>query len=317
MVKDFLVDILHAKDNSRARSQQTQVGPSELGGCRRKVWYRLNAQPETNDNELKLAAIMGTAIHSAIESAINHADPEHKQYIVEQEVEYGDMKAHIDLWIPETGDVVDWKTVKKSNLSYFPSTQQRWQVQVYGYLLDKSGKGKPVNVNLVAIARDGDERDIKVHSEPYDPSIAEEALNWLAAIKETTEAPEPERDESYCKFYCKYYDPSGELGCIGLKKKDGPTPNDNLIADPDADKAALLYLQLDDQIKELENQQASIKDQLAGLSGQTTSGITITWTSVAGRKSVDTDALSSQGIEIPYKEGKESTRLTIKQTGGK
>ena len=316
-MKDFLVDILHAKDNSRARSKQTQVGPSELGGCRRKVWYRLNAQPETNDNELKLAAIMGTAIHSAIENAIAHADPEHKQYIVEQEVEYGDMKAHIDLWIPETGDVVDWKTVKKSNLSYFPSTQQRWQVQVYGYLLDKSGKGKPVNVNLVAIARDGDERDIKVHSEPYDPSIAEEALNWLAAIKETTEAPEPERDESYCKFYCKYYDPSGELGCIGLKKKDGQTPNDNLIADPDADKAALLYLQLDNQIKELENQQVSIKEQLAGLSGQTTSGINITWTSVAGRKSVDTDALSSQGIEIPYKEGKESTRLTIKQTGGK
>ena len=317
MVKDFLVDILHAKDNSRARSQQTQVGPSELGGCRRKVWYRLNAQPETNENELKLAAIMGTAIHSAIESAINHADPKHEKYVVEQEVEYGGMKAHIDLWIPETGDVVDWKTVKKSNLSYFPSTQQRWQVQVYGYLLDKSGKGKPTNVNLVAIARDGDERDIKVHSEPYDPSIAEEALNWLAAIKETTEAPEPERDESYCKFYCKYYDPSGELGCIGLKKKDGQTPNDNLIADPDADKAALLYLQLDSQIKELENQQASIKDQLAGLSGQTTSGISITWTSVAGRKSVDTDALASQGIEIPYKEGKESTRLTIKQTGGK
>ena len=317
MVKDFLVNILHAKDNSRARSKQTQVGPSELGGCRRKVWYRLNAQPETNENELKLAAIMGTAIHSAIESAINHADPKHEKYVVEQEVEYGNMKAHIDLWIPETGDVVDWKTVKKSNLSYFPSTQQRWQVQVYGYLLDKSGKGKPTNVNLVAIARDGDERDIKVHSEPYDPSIAEEALNWLAAIKETTEAPEPERDESYCKFYCKYYDPSGELGCIGLKKKDGQTPNDNLIADPDADKAALLYLQLDSQIKELENQQASIKDQLAGLSGQTTSGISITWTSVAGRKSVDTDALSKQGIEIPYKEGKESTRLTIKQTGGK
>ena len=317
MVKDFLVNILHAKDNSRARSQQTQVGPSELGGCRRKVWYRLNAQPETNENELKLAAIMGTAIHSAIESAINHADPKHEKYVVEQEVEYGGMKAHIDLWIPETGDVVDWKTVKKSNLSYFPSTQQRWQVQVYGYLLDKSGKGKPVNVNLVAIARDGDERDIKVHSEPYDPSIAEEALNWLAAIKETTEAPEPERDESYCKFYCKYYDPSGELGCIGLKKKDGQTPNDNLIADPDADKAALLYLQLDSQIKELENQQVSIKEQLAGLSGQTTSGISITWTSVAGRKSVDTDALSNQGIEIPYKEGKESTRLTIKQTGGK
>lgn len=220
-MKDFIVDILHKKENSRPRSTQVQIGPSELGGCRRKVWYRLNDQPETNDNELKLAAIMGTAIHAHIEEALSHADPTGKKYVVEQTVEYGEMKAHIDLWIPETGDVVDWKTVKKSNLSYFPSEQQRWQVQVYGYLLDKSGKGKPTNVNLVAIARDGDERDIKVHSEPYDESIALQALNWLAAIKESTDVPDPERDESYCKFYCKYYDPTGDMVAQDSKKKMG------------------------------------------------------------------------------------------------
>ena len=315
-MKEFIVDILHKKENSRPRSTQVQIGPSELGGCRRKVWYRLNDQPETNDNELKLAAIMGTAIHAHIEEALSHADPTGEKYVVEQTVEFGDMKAHIDLWIPETGDVVDWKTVKKSNLSYFPSQQQRWQVQVYGYLLDKSGKGKPVNVNLVAIARDGDERDIKVHSEPYDESIALEALNWLAAIKESTDVPDPERDESYCKFYCKYYDPSGDMGCVGLKKKDG-NQQDNLIADADADKAALLYLQLDEQIKELENQQAAVKEQLAGISGTTYSGISVNWTQVLGRKTVDTKALEGMGIEIPYKEGKESVRLSIKQTGGK
>lgn len=316
-MKDLLVEILHKKENSRARSNQVQIGPSELGGCRRKVYYRLNDQPETNENELKLAAIMGTAIHAAIENALALEDPSGKKYVVEQTVEYGDMKAHIDLWIPETGDVVDWKTVKKANLSYFPSEQQRWQVQVYGYLLDKSGMGKPVNVNLVAIPRDGDERDIKVHTEPYDATIAEQALNWLAAIKEATEAPAPERDENYCKFYCKYYDASGDIGCVGLKKKDGKLAENNLIDDPEADKVALLYLQLDEQIKALEEKKEAIKEQLGGISGVTQSGIQIAWAAVAGRKSVDTKALEDAGIEVPYKEGKESTRLTIKQTGGK
>ena len=315
-MKDFLVEILHAKENSRSRSKQVQIGPSELGGCRRKVYFRLHDQHQTNENEMKLAAIMGTAIHSAIEQAIALADPTGEKYVVEQEVEWGDMKAHIDLWIPETGDVVDWKTVKKGNLNYFPSTQQRWQVQVYGYLLEKSGKGKPVNVNLVAIPRDGDERDIKVHSEPYDATIAEEALNWLAAIKEATEAPAPERDENYCKFYCKYYDASGEIGCVGLKKKDG-TVTDVVIADPDADKAALLYLQLDEQIKALESQKESLKESLNGITGVTQSGFQINWVQIAGRKTIDTKALEESGIEIPYKEGKESQRLTIKQTGGK
>ena len=183
-------------------------------------------------------------------------------------------------------------------------------------MLDKSGKGKPVNVNLVAIARDGDERDIKVHSEPYDPAIAEEALRWLAEVKTATEAPAPERDESYCKFYCKYYDASGEIGCVGLKKKEAGA-TDVVIADPDADKAALLYLQLGQQIKELEEQQNGLKESLAGLVGVTQSGLAINWTTVAGRKTVDVDRLLAQGLFIPYKEGKETQRLTIKQTGGK
>jgi hypothetical protein len=51
------------------------------------------------------------------------------------------------------------------------------------------------------------------------PKIAEEALNWLAAIKESAVAPEPERDQSYCRFYCKYFDESGKVGCTGIKKE--------------------------------------------------------------------------------------------------
>ena len=191
-IKDLLVKALHDKENNRPRSTQVQIGPSELGGCRRKVWYRLNNQPETNDAELKLAAIMGTAIHSAIESALAG----NNSILLESTVEYNGMKAHVDAFLPDTGDVIDWKTVKAKNLSYFPSQQQRWQVQVYGYLIEKSGVGKPKTVNLVAIPRDGDERDIKVHSEPYDEKVALEALDWLAAIKDSAEAPAPERDES-------------------------------------------------------------------------------------------------------------------------
>ena len=56
-IKDLLIQVLRAKDASKSRSTQVQIGPSELGGCSRKVWFRLNGQAETNDNELKLAAI--------------------------------------------------------------------------------------------------------------------------------------------------------------------------------------------------------------------------------------------------------------------
>ena len=309
-IKELLIKALHEKENNRPRSTQVQIGPSELGGCRRKVWYRLNDQPETNDAELKLAAIMGTAIHSAIESAFAGDN----SIVLEQTVEYNGMKAHVDAFVPETGDVIDWKTVKAKNLSYFPSQQQRWQVQVYGYLIDKAGKGKPRTVNLVAIPRDGDERDIKVHSEPYDESIALEALSWLEAIKESAEAPAPERDESYCKFYCKYYDASGEMGCVGLKKERTKTELP-FIDNSDADTNALEYLQLDNQIKELTERKEALRDGLSGLLGVTQSGIEVKWTPTQVN-TVDKEAVEKALGYVPMKQGKESARLTVKLTGG-
>ena len=309
--KELLLTALKAVDAKRSRSTQVQIGPSEVGGCRRKVWYRLNDQPETNDGELKLASIMGTAIHAEIERAL----ADNKDVLIETEVEYNGMKAHIDCFVPSTGDVIDWKTSKVRNLSYFPTNQQRWQVQLYGYLLAKNGYA--VNrVSLVAIARDGDERDVKVHTEDYNESIALEALGWLAAVREAAEPPAPEKDASYCQFYCKYYDASGQMGCVGLKKERIPV-SDVIIADVDIDKNALLYLQLAGKIKELETQQDSLKASFEGIMGTTNSGIELSWTTVKGRESVDSDEVEKLLGFVPKKVGAESQRLSVKQSGGK
>ena len=309
--KELLLTALRAGDAKRSRSTQVQIGPSEVGGCRRKVWYRLNDQPETNDNELKLAAIMGTAIHAEIERAL----ADNPDVLIETSVEYNGMKAHIDCFVPGTGDVIDWKTSKVRNLSYFPSTQQRWQVQLYGYLL--AANGYAVNrVSLVAIARDGDERDVKVHTEDYNESIALEALGWLAAVKEAKEAPAPEKDASYCQHYCKFYDASGQMGCVGLKK-ELTLVSDVIIDDVDVDKNALLYLQLAAQIKDLEKQQDSLKASFEGLLGVTPSGIEVSWTTVKGRESVDSSEVEKLLGFVPKKVGAESQRLSIKQSGGK
>ena len=313
--KELLLSVLHAKDASRDRSTQTQVGPSEIGGCRRKVWYRLNSQPHTNDNQSKLAAIMGTAIHAAIEDAIQHLDPEGKDYLVESEVAHGDMKAHVDLFIPSTGAVIDWKTSKVKNLSYFPSTQQRWQVQLYGYLLSKNGY-EVKTVNLVAIARDGDEKNVKVHTEDYSEEIALTAMAWLEEVKAMTELPEPEKDSNFCKNYCQYYDESGMMGCTGLKK-ERIVLSEVVIEDEEVDKNALHYLQLDAKIKEMEFERDSLKTSFEGTIGVTPSGIEISWTKVKGRETVDKDKVTELIGYVPVSVGQETARLNIKPSGGK
>jgi CRISPR/Cas system-associated exonuclease Cas4 (RecB family) len=313
--KELLLHVLHTKDASRDRSTQTQVGPSELGGCKRKVWYRLNAQPETNENQSKLAAIMGTAIHAAIEEAIGHIDPEGKEYLVGTAVIYGDMKAHIDLFVPSTGAVIDWKTSEVKNLSYFPSKQQRWQVQVYGYLLAKNGYDVKT-VNLVAIARDGSEKDVKVHTEPYDEAIALDALEWLNEVKGAETLPEPEKDQSFCKDYCQYYDATEQMGCGGLKK-ERIVLSEVVIEDEEVDKNALHYLQLDAKIKELEKERDSFKASLEGTTGTTKSGIEISWTTVKGRETIDSKEVEKLLGFVPKVVGNESVRLNIKSIGGK
>jgi CRISPR/Cas system-associated exonuclease Cas4 (RecB family) len=313
--KELLLHVLHAQDASRDRSMQTEVGPSEIGGCRRKVWYRLNAQPHTNENQSKLAAIMGTAIHAAIEDAIGAIDPEGKEYLVETEVAFGDMKAHVDLFVPSTGAVIDWKTSKVKNMSYFPSNQQRWQVQIYGYLLSKNGY-EVKTVNLVAIARDGNEKDVKVHTEPYDEVMALAALAWLENVKASKELPAPEKDASFCKDYCQYYDATEQMGCGGLKK-ERIVLSEVVIEDAEIDKHALHYLQLDSKIKELEKERDSYKASLEGATGTTASGIEISWITVKGRETVDAKEVEKLLGFVPKVVGNESVRLNIKPIGGK
>jgi CRISPR/Cas system-associated exonuclease Cas4 (RecB family) len=313
--KELLLHVLHSKDASRDRSTQTEVGPSEIGGCRRKVWYRLNAQPHTNDNQSKLAAIMGTAIHAAIEDAIGAIDPEGKEYLVETEVAFGDMKAHVDLFVPSTGAVIDWKTSKVKNMSYFPSNQQRWQVQIYGYLLSKNGY-EVKTVNLVAIARDGNEKDVKVHTEPYDEVMALAALSWLENVKASTVLPAPEKEASFCKDYCQYYDATEQMGCGGLKK-ERIVLSEVVIEDEEVDKHALHYLQLDRKIKELEKERDSFKASLEGSTGVTKSGVEISWITVKGRETVDAKEVEKLLGFVPKVVGNESVRLNIKTIGGK
>jgi hypothetical protein len=258
---------------------------------------------------------MGTAIHAAIEDAIGHIDPDSKEYLVETEVAYGDMKAHVDLFVPSTGAVIDWKTSKVKNLSYFPSKQQRWQVQVYGYLLSKNFYDVKT-VNLVAIARDGAEKDIKVHTEPYDEAVALEAFAWLNEVKTSVTLPEPEKDQSFCKDYCQYYDATETMGCGGLKK-ERIVLSEVVIEDDEVDKNALHYLQLDSKIKELEKERDSFKASLEGSTGVTKSGIEISWTTVKGRETVDSKEVEKLLGFIPKVVGSESVRLNIKSNGGK
>lgn len=300
MDKQTLIQKLIAVDDGRARSKQTAIGVSQLGGCRRQVWHKLQGHEGSNPT-LRLAAIMGTAIHAAIEAAFADSGA-----LIEHRIEAADglPPATIDYF--KDGEVVDWKTIKLSGVDYFVSKQKRWQVQTYGYLMAKAGFDVHT-VTLVGIPRDGTENDIIIHSEAYDESIALAAFEWLREIEAMTEAPAPEREPiSFCKSYCEFY---GSL-CSGITKDLTGAP----IFDDAAAAAAKEYKGAIEAEKQVKARKDAAKAQLEGFAGITLDGIKISWSEIAGRQSPDTDAIQKLlGSEpMPMKQGEPSVRLSVK-----
>jgi len=303
-IDEMLMKALTTYDNNRERSQQKQIGVSQIGGCRKQVWLQIQNTPKTNET-LKLPALMGTAIHKMIEEALVKDNAANwGEYWLEEEVEYDGLKGHIDLYIPSVGAVVDWKTTKLKNLTYFPSTQQRTQVQLYAYLLSKNGHS-PKTVTLVGIPRDGDERNIKLHTEEYNEAMALEGLKWLREVQDMDIAPAPERYAAqFCKFYCSYYGES-----CGGKGKEVATET---ISDDQIISVAETYMQCVSDINKLEKVKEELKSALENVNGVTPSGITISWSQIAGRQSIDEKAVEEALGFVPKKQGEATMRLTVK-----
>lgn len=214
MNRDEILQLILGGESKR--SAQKQIGPSQIGGCQRKAWSQINNMPKTNPDTLRLAAWMGTAIHKAIEHRFTDVDPFMQRYLREVEVEYDGLMGHVDCYDKVDQEVIDWKTTTKRYLSGFPSDQQIMQVQLYGWLL--SANGYPVQtVTLVGIARDGNETHVVQKSLPYDPAVAATGIAWLRETEQMTEPPEPGKHVRFCKDYCSYYDPTGDVGCPGLR----------------------------------------------------------------------------------------------------
>lgn len=213
-IHQLLKAALTENDKARERSQQRELGASSVFGCKRQAWNILRQVEKTNHNTESLAAIIGTAVHATIAEAMKNADVFGDDFLIEQGFSTPDLKGHCDLFIKSTGTVIDWKTTTKKNASKFPTEQQRMQVQLYGYLIEEAGY-EVKTVSLVALMRDGQMKDTRVHQEPYDRSKALEGIKWIRDLQDTVYPPEPERPKVFCKDFCEFYDPTGGVGCPG------------------------------------------------------------------------------------------------------
>lgn len=180
--------ILWAEANAH-RSQQVDVGPSELGDlCERKLAYRIAGAQPVNTRSDPWPAIVGTAIHEWLERAINrYQDVAGAQrWLTELTVTPSPLvTGHSDLYDTWTCTVIDWKTKGEKPMREFrahgPSPDHVAQVHLYGLGQIKAGR-KVERVAIVALPRSGWLAGMAVWSAPYDPSIARAALERLETV---------------------------------------------------------------------------------------------------------------------------------------
>lgn len=300
-ISSVLLEALTSADSARPRSRQTQVGPSQIGGCHAQVWHTLNGTDPTNEGTSRLAAIMGTAIHASIYDALKRSDPWEERFELEVEVSQDGLTGHVDCYDRATETVWDWKTTTKKNLGGFPSQQQRWQVQVYGWLMDQSGY--PVKrVGLVGIARDGHEGDVVEVVEPYDLDQALEALEWLRDVQ-AADAPVPERTAGFCRSYCDFFG-----ACPG--KAGGSDAVEMPLPVYDAQRV-MEYVDAKAAADAAKARMDAARDALVGVQG-VADGWSVAWTQRQNTV-LDRDAVKAALGEVPMKASSVSDVLSVKQ----
>jgi len=227
--QDVLMAGLIALERRRTGSRSRRISPSQAGDCRRRVWLNMTGQEPVNQTK-RLPALIGTGFHALAAEGLQKIDPSASRWLVEQRVQAesfaGLVSGQVDCYDTLTRTVIDWKTTKKASLGWlskgavlgksadkWPSAQQLWQVQLYGWLLAENGHDVE-RVCLVGVAKDGDEDHLRQHVIAYDPAVAHEALEWIATVSSLTEAPAPEEHPNFCRSYCSFYTADGSV-CSG------------------------------------------------------------------------------------------------------
>ncbi|MFE5369206.1 CRISPR-associated protein Cas4 [Streptomyces mirabilis] len=267
MSAESIIDALVAADDERPRTK-AGFGVSGLGGCARKAYHQMRHDDPANPSVKRLPAILGTAIHAALEKAADRLPNALAE--VALFVEEVELAGTADLI--RGGVLDDYKTTTLKNLrwikSHGPSRNHRWQVMTYAYAWNAEqpgprGQEKPLihMVRLIYIPRDGDESDVLVWEEDYDEAVALEAIEWAASARRAVadEAPPaPEKHFSYCANWCQFYGL-----CPGLDTSDALEEVD----DPWLADAAEGLLVAQEDIREAEGRKEGAKDALDGFTG--------------------------------------------------
>lgn len=228
-------ELLLAWDASRPRSQQIDIGWSDIGGCRRRAGYRMHHTVPSNTGG-SVQAVLGTAVHDAYTAILKQLQAAGRipaEDLIEHEVTFAGVTGHLDRYEHDTLTVDDLKTSTDRWIDHValhgPPTDHRWQVS--GYAAGLIAQGIPVrHVRLDYVARDTG-RIWTWGPHPVDKQAIADAVTWIKTVASTPLdllARDYAPDSSFCQ-HCPFRDLCWEGG---IAERDPRTVL--YVVDPDA-----------------------------------------------------------------------------------
>lgn len=299
--KDQVIEELRAHDEARPRSQQSEIGWSEVMACRSYVGFKLEGAWETDSTD-SWAAMRGTFLDEAIFAIRAAANP---HLLHQVEVEWAGIPGHADEVDPIADEVTDLKTTKLANIAIWTRDesallQKRVQAQGYARALVEAGILRNPTVRLLVAPIDGTFADWWEHEEPYDPAVAELGVARLAEVKAAKAAGEMlPRDKpfAWCEQWCEFF---------AICRGDGPPPGE-LITDPETAAAIDIYGTASEVKGAADKEMKRVAPLIRNVRGHTEAGWQISMTRPSGTKPVmDEDRVreifAANGLEVPTKD---------------
>lgn len=247
-------------DAARPRSVQSDVGWSEVGGCRAALGFRLDGA-WASDTTDTWAAQRGTAIGDYLEAIFSGPGVR-----TQVDTSYQGIPGHADIVEPDA--VTDIKTTTLANSKTWADDHSLLKpklIQAHGYaagLVDAGELPADCTVRLLVVPVDGKFRDWWAYEEPFSRALADEGAGRLEKVREQMAAGEPlPRDKPYawCESWCEFFSLCREPG----------QPDLELITDPDLAALVDRYGDLNAQITPLQNEKKALAAQIRGLRGAT------------------------------------------------
>jgi len=233
ILRQELIAMIRDRDHATPRHLQKELGPSEVAHpCLRKLAFGLLDVPRANTYYDPLPSIIGTAVHTWLQSAAAYANGQlgRERWLTETRVQVAPgLSGSADLYDRDTQTVVDWKVPGKNRFDMYRKTMSpiyRVQTQLYGRGFIRAGfPVKQVGVCLVPRGNGLDTTHLWL--EPYDPKVADEAVarreQVLGMLDEWQIETHPARFSWFAKsgpdcLFCKYFRPRPEspFQCEGV-----------------------------------------------------------------------------------------------------